>query len=157
MAVQAIGRCLKGEGPRVSKEEFVNVLQRAFVTLESAGPRRVGVGPKRPPVLLFTDGACEPGPGGITHGAFLFDPESSRSFFFGDIVPRVWVNAWQAKGKAQVIGQAELVPLLVSKTTWIHLMSGRRILWFCDNESARMAVIRGYSPQTDSSELLITT
>ena len=46
MAVQVIGRCLRGEGPRVSGEEFENVLQRAVVTLESAGPRRAGVGAK---------------------------------------------------------------------------------------------------------------
>ena len=76
MAVQAIGR----EGPRVSKEEFVNVLLRAVVTLEGAGPRRVGVGPKRPPVWLLTDGACEPGPGASRTALFFSIPKARDPF-----------------------------------------------------------------------------
>ena len=111
MAVQAIGRCLKGEAHESPKRSS---LRLAEGRCHAGGglPEEGRSGANEASGFAFADGAWEPGPGGITHGAFLFVPEGSNSFFFGDRVPRVWVEAWHAKGKTQVIGQAELVPPL---------------------------------------------
>ena len=57
-------------------------------------------------------------------------------------------------GSKQVIGQGELLPVVISKILWHQLLKGRRNLFFLDNESARHANIRGYSPVRFSREIL---
>ena len=91
----------------------------------------------------------------ITHGATLFDPESGQSLMFGDWVPDVWVQKWKAGGKKQLICQAEIFPILVSKATWRAELKHRFILWFIDNNSALSAVIRSFSPVIENYELLV--
>lgn len=46
----------------------------------------------------------------------------------------------------QVIGQAEIFPVLVAKLTWASELARRRVIFFIDNESAKIALIRAYSP-----------
>ena len=53
-----------------------------------------------------------------------------------------------------MIYQAELFPIWIAKVTWKHLLTGRQVLWFCDNEAARSAMIRSYSPLLDSLQLV---
>ena len=38
--------------------------------------------------------------------------------------------------------------------TWRSLLKGRQVLWFCDNEAARSAVVRSYSPLLDSMQIV---
>ena len=106
------------------------------------------------PVLIFTDGACEEDGVVVTHGAVLCDVTTGSYFFFGDHVPRSFVEAWTKGGRKQVIYQAELFPIWIAKVTWKHLLNGRQVLWFCDNEAARSAMIRSYSPLLDSLQLV---
>eukprot|EP00435_Cladocopium_sp_Y103_P030657 s5118_g7.t1 len=61
---------------------------------------------------------------------------------------------WQRAGKRQVIAQAEIFPVSVSKDTWKSLLSGRSVIWFLDNESARSALVRCFSPILDNFCLL---
>jgi hypothetical protein len=130
-----------------------DVVFRAIRLLEEAGPREIKATVHLPPVLLFTDGAVEGDL--VTHGAVLIDPISGARECFGDKVPCRWVQRWGRGGKKQVIGQAELFPLLVAKATWAVALRGRRVMWFCDNESARLAVVRGFSAVGSSAELLM--
>eukprot|EP00435_Cladocopium_sp_Y103_P029262 s1712_g7.t1 len=60
----------------------------------------------------------------------------------------------EEKRKKQVIAQAEIFPVLVAKDTWKELLENRSVLWFLDNESARMALIRNISPILDNFCLL---
>ncbi len=85
----------------------------------------------------------------VTHGAVLVDPWKGRSFFFGDFVPPEFVSLWTRAGKKQVIAQAEIFPVVISKATWGELLRGRNVLRFLDNESARMALVRNFSPVLD--------
>ena len=105
-------------------------------------------------VLLFTDGAVEGDFGCVTYGALLVDMAVGKRFYFGGRIPESLVNDWRSKGKKQVIAQAEIFPILVSKETWADLIYQRSVLWFTDNESARMALIRNYSPVIDNFLLL---
>ena len=150
--VSKLSRC----GPMVVMDAtFKSVLKAAFMCLSTAKPRRVEAWSGRWPVIVFTDGACEDDGKVVTHGAVLHDPESDTSLMFGDHVPESWVDRWRAQGKKQLICQAEIFPILVAKTTWEPLLSGRAVLWFVDNNSALAAVIRSFSPVVENFELLI--
>ena len=49
-----------------------------------------------------------------------------------------------------MICQAEILPVLTSKETWCSHIEGRSVLWFVDNEAARMALVRNLSPILDN-------
>ena len=117
-------------------------------------PRLISAWSDCPPLLLFTDRAVEDGDQGVTHGAILIDPWKQCSFYFGDEVPSEFLALWRRHGKKQVICQAEILPVLTSKETWCSHIEGRSVLWFVDNEAARMALVRNFSPRLDNFFLL---
>jgi hypothetical protein len=162
---QTYGRCtqlacqilhrLSGMGPLVKiSPELVHATSHALSLLLQSRPRVVGAWNNIPPVLIFTDGAAEEEFCKVTHGAVLLDPWSSQAFFFGDRIPEPFVAFWKRSGRKQVISQAEIFPVLVAKETWRQVIENRSILWFLDNDSARMALIRNYSPVLDNFCLL---
>ncbi|CAL1128793.1 unnamed protein product [Cladocopium goreaui] len=53
----------------------------------------------RPPLIIFTDGACEEDGLCVTHGAAYYDPESHQALMFGDYVPTCWTDKWRTEGK----------------------------------------------------------
>ncbi len=55
----------------------------------------------------------------------------------------------------QVIGQAEIFPILVAKLTWAEGLKGKRLLVFIDNESARLALVKSYSPVLASLKMVM--
>ena len=59
------------------------------------------------------------------------------------IIPDRVVSSWISKvGQKQVIGQAELFPVLIARLTWQHRITGKRVYYFIDNESARLALVK---------------
>ena len=62
----------------------------------------------------------------------------------------------RATGHDQLIGQLEIVPALLALWLWPQLFAapGRRVLVFVDNDSARHALIKGFSP-VDASRSLV--
>ena len=117
------------------------------VFLVNGVPRKVRFLKPESPAVLFVDGACEENFCGV--GALLVDRVSGRCEAFGFKVPAFLVEALcAATGSRQIIAQLELLPVLVSIWLWSSAFSppGRRALIFIDNESARFAMIRGYSP-----------
>ena len=81
--------------------------------LTKAKPRVIEARKSLPPVLIFSDGACEAE--GTSIGAVLFDPFSNRLQCFGAEVSQGIIETWKSKeDQKQVIGQAELFPLLCS-------------------------------------------
>ena len=119
--------------------------------LQEAKPRTVKLNDRRPPVLVFVDGAEEDI---VSTGAVMIDPcdgVRSRQFFVYD-VPEVMVENWQkAGGKQKVIHQAELLPALMSISTWAERLRGRRIILFVDNDGARGSLIKGSSTSLPSA------
>jgi hypothetical protein len=65
-------------------------------------------------------------------------------------IDQVTVGSWKESGIRQVIGQAEILPVLVSKVTWKAKLENRKCLCFIDNDSAMEALIRGFSPSLAS-------
>ena len=144
-----------GDGPFVIlTAELIHAVVMALDQLTNAKPREIMPWSQQRTVLLFTDGAVEDDFGCVTYGALLVDMAVGKRFYFGGHIPDSLVNDWRSKGKKQVIAQAEIFPILVSKETWADLIYQRSVLWFTDNESARMAFIRNYSPVIDNFLLL---
>ena len=67
---------------------------------------------------------------------------------------RVWAKWKSRAGQRQVIGQAELLPVVVAKMTFPDLLRNRRVLVFIDNEAARIGLVRCYSPSLPSLRLI---
>ena len=155
LAIQLISRVAR-RGPLVLlDEQLKGVVLKALQCLIDSKPRRVEAWSGRPPIIMFTDGACEDEGNMVTHGATMFDPESNLALMFGDEVPSIWTHKWKAEGRRQLICQAELFPVLIAKNTWKSSLRGRSILWFIDNNSSLAAIIRSYSPVLDSFEMLV--
>ena len=97
--------------------------------LLNAKPRVIQGRQALPPVLVFSDGACEDD--GTSVGAVLFDPLSSKLHCFGAEISQRTLNTWKSRlEQTQVIGQAELFPLLVARLTWHKILAGRRCIFF---------------------------
>ena len=87
-------------------------------------------------------------------GGFALFP-SGATEMFGAVVPQDLAAQWKSRtGQAQIIGQAELSPLLVARLTWQSRLRGQRVVFFVDNESARLAAIKSYSPILASTKIL---
>eukprot|EP00435_Cladocopium_sp_Y103_P035766 s4108_g9.t1 len=155
LAIQLISR-LARRGPLFLLDDtFKAVVRDAFAFLAASPPREVWAWSGRPPVVVFTDGACEEDGLVVTHGGALFDPESGLALMFGDRVPEEWTKQWRLQGKKQLICQAEIFPILVSKETWKDVLTKRAVLWFIDNNSALSAIIRAFSPVFENYQLLV--
>jgi hypothetical protein len=75
---------------------------------------------------------------------------------FGAQIPKGLEDSWKSKvGQDQVIGQAEIFPLHVARLTWSKFLSNKRVVYFIDNESARIASIRAYSPVEASLRIVM--
>jgi len=136
---------------QVPDESFKHLLLAAAKHIEHAKPRTV----KKchsPPVVVFVDGACEQE--GTSIGGVLLD--GHRVECFGATLPSHLVAEWKTRDEQwQVIGQAEIFPLLVARLTWREVLRGRRVIYFLDNDSARQAAIRSYSPVPSSVKILM--
>jgi hypothetical protein len=133
---------------------MVRCVRFATKTLAESLPRKIFAWKDEWPILVFTDGACEDEGAKVTHGAVLCDMATKSFLVFGDDVPSVFVDEWTKGGRKQVIFQAEIFPIWVAKATWKDLLSFRQVIWFCDNEAARAAMVRSYSPLLDSMQLI---
>lgn len=134
--------------------ELVQASLFALDLLKNSGPRVITPWRWDNPVLVFTDGAAEEEFQKVTHGALLVDTRDGTRAHFGDVVPDDFVKLWKRNGKKQVISQAELFPVLVAKATWGQMLDDRSVLWFVDNESIRIALVRNFSPVLDNFCLL---
>ena len=71
-------------------------------------------------------------------------------------MPDSLVDSWKSHAAQwQVIGQAELYPLLVARHTWKHFLHGRRVIFFQDNEGARLTMVKSYSPVLASLQIVL--
>ena len=53
--------------------------------------------------------------------------------------------------RRQLVGQAELLPVVLAQELWGDRFRGRRVLIFVDNDAARHALIKGASPSGPSA------
>ena len=139
--------------PRFASEELAAGLEFGIEHLEVAGPRIVGPRRDELPHVVFADGACESS--GTSVGALMISPNGFAECF-GAELDQATVDSWKSKlEQTQVIGQAELFPLLLARKTWAKTLKGRRVIYFIDNESARIAMVRAYSPVIPSLKIIM--
>ena len=135
--------------------DIIEALQWMSHWLRTAEPRKVLRSDGSPPILIFTDGAVEgPRHNVVTTGAVAFFPETDRLEFFGSIVEPSLLFEWNGGLDKQVIGQAELLPILQAKIAWSDRLEGKDVIMFVDNSSALHAVIKGFSNSPGSRDIL---
>jgi hypothetical protein len=123
--------------------------------LTSCVPRTLCSKGEKRPILVFSDGACEGKHfDDVSVGAVVFDTIAKKAFMFGSKVPDPLVQFWKSEGKIQTIGQAELLPVVLAKIAFEELIRHRRVFYLIDNDSARMALIRGCSDSLSSMKLI---
>ena len=138
--------------PRSPTPELLFALSVSIKHLESAGPRVVAQSEAVAPYLVFVDGAVEEE---TSIGAVLISP-SGEVEVLGAVVPDEVTATWKSKAnQRQVIGQAEIFPFIVARLTWQHLLAHKRVIYFGDNEAARIGMIRAYSPVLASLKLVM--
>eukprot|EP00438_Fugacium_kawagutii_P001998 Skav208915 [mRNA] locus=scaffold787:29327:30871:- [translate_table: standard] len=127
-------------------DELLVVCSYATSILHEAKPRIIQLGAITRPVVLFTDGAWEPTadfPSGA--GMVLIDPVHDFRIVHEIAIPDEVLRSWKAKGKAQLIAELELVPIVVAFQKYLKVFQGRRVLMFVDNNAIRDAVAKGSS------------
>ena len=75
----------------------------------------------------------------------MLDQVSVRTEFFGELIPASIVKLWSSSSQRQLIGQVELLPVLMAKFTWAVLIRKRLVLHFIDSDSAPFALVNGTS------------
>jgi hypothetical protein len=133
--------------------EMIVGLRSVKGSLGAAGPRIVEPCSSVPPVLIFTDGACEPE--GTSVGGVLFSPGNRPQVFGARLTRSAAASLTSKEGQTQIIGQAEILPVLIAKTIWSEYIAGKKVIYFIDNDSARGALVKGYSPILASLDLVM--
>ena len=140
---------------KVLSLQVKEALARLKSLLKAGKPRELRFLGETRPVLVFSDGACEGQDRAlVTVGAVIIDTASKECLMFGLMLTRKLVDEWKAEGKIQTIGQAELVPVLITRENFQPLLRHRRVCFFLDNDSARMALIKGCSPSQASNRIV---
>ena len=127
--------------------------------LRISPPRTIPLGPGGEPLVIFSDGFCDPESGRAGMGAVLLDKQSGTFEAFGCLLPtRVVATLKRSFGCGeQLVAQAEILPVFASRVKWAHLLSARpacRVIQFIDNDAARYGLIKGHSPSAASAWLI---
>ena len=134
-------------------EEMIVGLKSIEPAMNVAGPRLIEPSSSERPVLIWTDGACEPD--GTTIGGVMIRVGEQPQAFGARLTAKAAQRLATKTGQTQVIGQAELLPILVAKTIWEKHIRNKKVIYFVDNDSARLAMIKGYSPVITSLEIIM--
>ena len=92
--------------------------------------------------LVFTDGACNQEDMTGSVGGVIYDPSGSCVSFFGEAVPTAIMEDLFRRSK-NPIHELEVLPVLIASLAWGHHFTCAQVVYYIDNESARMAYSRG--------------
>eukprot|EP00435_Cladocopium_sp_Y103_P041856 s106_g11.t1 len=92
--------------------------------------------------VIFTDGACNPDQREGSIGGLIIDPNGTCQSFFSSLVPEDVMEEF-FKVSANPIHELEVLPVFVACLVWGRRFTGALVVYYIDNESARMAYIRG--------------
>ncbi|CAL1173405.1 unnamed protein product [Cladocopium goreaui] len=128
------------------KPELAVACLYARVVLQNAQPRTLTVDDEQTPVLVFSDGAWEPGsPKPAGAGLVIVDPITRTKLACEVAVPGPLVDHWRDMCKSQIIAELELLPVVVFFSEFGQLCRKRRVLVFVDNNAIRDSVAKGTS------------
>ena len=135
-----------------SMQEFLTAMAYWASCLATDSPRTLKVFDHSEPVRLFTDGAWESDAWGA--GAVLVSGRAGTPLVAEVLVPENLVELWKSQGRAQLISQLELFPVLASLVHWGPHIAGRRVLVFVDNNGVRDTLIKGTTPVPENFSML---
>ena len=142
--------------PIVLEDDTVRAVQCLRNRFADNNPKVLSLRRDENPVLLFTDGSFEPSKDGeVAMIGGVLITESTGCRVFGSHVPRQLLQRWHAAGKEHLIGQVELYAVLVARSLWKELLSGRRVILFIDNWAVLDCYIPGTSKEKTWRELLL--
>ena len=124
--------------------------------LSTAPPRQISPKGNGPPILLFTDGACEfvKEERLVSCGALLYDPIDEALLFFGFRVNKRLEQEWAASGRNQLVTEAELLPQLVARRVWAARLRFSKVLSFLDSEPAKFCCVKGFSDTDTCNDIV---
>jgi hypothetical protein len=152
LALNLLGRHLDARVAWSDNAAIALTWFRAF--LNQAAPRLVKPQTRFGHAVIFTDAACEDDGARVTAGAVLWRPNQANLEFLSYEVPGHIATSWRTGASGQVIGQAEIHPVVVAKNTWAHYLKDTSAIFLIDNDSARDALIKGYSPSLSSCRII---
>ena len=160
MDAQAFGRASRGarsvfvrhsgHGKHFNQDD-IEKLEWMTNWLSTVKPRQISPKFKGPPLLLFTDGACEDylegGNPKVTFGAVLLDRRDNTAHIFGAVVSPLLLKEWgeDCPGKKQFVTEAELLPQLIARVLWRDRLAGTKFISFVDSSPARFSLVKGSS------------
>ena len=116
--------------------------------MEIPVPRAATLNPQDIPLVLFTNGCCEPMGSEIKVGigALIIDRRDDTCEAWGSWLNKEAVEFLRKEvGADQLVGQAELLPAIGARHAWPGRVYQRSVIHFVDNESAKFGLISGYS------------
>ena len=138
----------RGHGKKFNTEDKSKI-RWLIQWLQCVKPRVLSPPTSDLPLLLFTDGACEQFDDEETRittcGAVLFDRKNNTASMFGMEINKSLQREWSqlAGNKKQLVTEAELLPVLISRRLWKDRISGNLIIVFVDSNPAKYGLIRG--------------
>ena len=120
-------------------------------------PRFLKVEGPRPPILLFTDGACESESGELlaTVGGVLFHLEEPLPRAFGCAVSESVLRSWMDADKIHPVSLTELYAVCLSRSVWKRQLDDCKVVVFIDNQGVLDACIKGWSGEEQMKSLLL--
>ena len=103
--------------------------------------------------FVFTDGACIQDDKTGSVGGVLVSPEGKSVSFFASVVPEDILERFFRLLK-NPIHELEVLLFLLAAMLWSVYLAKAQTVWYIDNESARMAMIRG-AGETEYSSCFI--
>ena len=153
LAFKLLGVHMKSSRRWTPEAELALKWFRQFLT--ASAPRDVRPIPPYGHAVIFTDAACGDDGRVVTAGAVIWVPGLVGFQFLSYRVPTEVAASWSRTGAGgQVIGQAEIHPVVIAKLTWAEFLTSTRAVFFIDNDSARDALIKSYSPALATCKII---
>ena len=156
-AARAIVRVFdRKQGPPALSIRDVADLEWMSAFLDKAHPRQITPTYNMPTVIVFTDGACEyeNGKAVVTCGAMLYESPSEVIHCFGISINDDLCNEWRLEGKNQLVTEAELLPVLISRVFWHKFLRHRKVINFIDSNPALFSCIKGSSESENCNNIV---
>jgi hypothetical protein len=144
---------LRGE-KRALDERLAECLQLLAWMLPLCPPRSISVFSDTACWIVYTDGSAEGTERTAAVGGVLVPPGGGQCEYFAEHIPGEVVERWMSMGSRQIIGQAELLPVLMAKHLWSSKLRMKRVVFYIDNDAARYSLVSMYSPAAFSCEIL---
>ena len=139
--------------PRVTaltedEEEALRLIGRY---LDQAEPMKIPYQVADLPHILYTDGAVEHDVASC--GAVLCLRNGEVRILQFEVPPNLYAR-WRSIGTRHCVAQAELLPVLVAKRTWLDKLRGSDLMLYTDSNVVKHCLVKGTSSSLASRELL---